>query len=170
MADFPRSSAAITNLDAVPVVPNTTGEGAQGYLREASGSLTGVAADGTGSVYRFVRVASTVKVKTVHLEAGDMGTTGALNVGVHYATNHKTGAGAVIDADFFASAVVTTTAVPRTDITNEGGFYPINKRVQPLWQAVGLSADPGGYFDITAMPSAAGDADALIGVGITFVD
>jgi hypothetical protein len=57
--------------------------------------------------------------------------------------------GVVIDVDFFASAVDFAAAV-RADVTNEGGFYPMSKRNQPLWQALGLSADPGGFIDIVA--------------------
>jgi hypothetical protein len=32
----------------------------------------------------------------------------------------------------------------RKDVTNTGTTYPTDKREQPLWQAIGLSADPGG--------------------------
>ena len=55
-----------------------------------------------------------------------------------------------IDADFFASAIDCASAVAITDITNESTTNTIAKRAMPLWQAVGLSADPMCLFDIVA--------------------
>jgi hypothetical protein len=52
--------------------------------------------------------------------------------------------------DFFATAIDCASAVAPTDVTNESGTYTIDKRNQPIWQAVGLTTDPGGYFDIVA--------------------
>ena len=55
-----------------------------------------------------------------------------------------------IDADFFASAVVMTTqsTLGWTPITFESGTYTAAKMKQPIWEAAGLSEDPGGFIDI----------------------
>jgi len=42
-------------------------------------------------------------------------------------------------------------AVAPTDKTNSGGTYTIDKRGKQLWDALGLTSDPGGYFDIVAV-------------------
>ena len=51
---------------------------------------------------------------------------------------------------FLATVIDCASAVVPTEVVNESGTYTLDKRKQPLWQAVGLSADPGGYFDIVA--------------------
>jgi len=169
-------SAAITNLDAIPVVAVTTGEGAPGYLREVDAYITTVAADDTSSTYRLARLPATAKVKSVHFESADTGGTGTVNVGLYHSDSTVDGTpvslqGDVIDADFFASAIdVSGAAVARTDITNEGGFYPISARNQPLWQAAGLSSNPGGFIDVVISVAASLTNAAVMGVGITFVD
>ena len=40
--------------------------------------------------------------------------------------------------------------VTPTEVVNESTQYSMNERVLPLWQAAGLSADPGGLFDVVA--------------------
>ena len=70
---------------------------------------------------------------------------GMFNVGV-YRTNRD--GGAVVDVDLFGSAIDLGAAVVDSEISNESTEYTIAKRAQPLWQAAGLSADPGGHLDI----------------------
>lgn len=166
------SSTAVAGLDATPRVPPTSGEGGHGYLQEVDGYVTSVAADDTSSVYRIVRVPSTCKVKSVVIDSADVGAAGAVDVGVYYSTNHRTGAGAVISAALFGSAIdVNTAALVRSDITNESGSYGIDKRNQPLWQAAGLTSDPGGHFDITIkVQTTLGASGGVMGLTVTFVD
>jgi|KBSMisStaDraftv2_1062788.scaffolds.fasta_scaffold481880_2 hypothetical protein len=146
-------STPITNLDANPVVPNTAGEGGPAPLVSvSSGDVVGVAASSVNATYQFVRVPSNCKIKQILFDT-ETQAAGAIDIGLYYATDGEGGkptallAAAAIDQDFFASAV-TITAVAITDVTNESGTYTPLKRNQPLWQAVGLSSDPGGYFDI----------------------
>lgn len=169
-------STPITNLDTIPVVANTSGEGAPGVLREVSGSVTTVAADGTSSTYALVRIPSTAKVKAVYFESDDTGGTGTVNVGLSYSTSTRDGTtvsnqGDVIDADFFASAIdISGAAVVRTDITNEAGFYKIDERNKAIWDAVGLTSDPGGFFDVVVSVAAALTNAGVLGVSVQYVD
>lgn len=146
-------SSFITNADASPSVANTAGEGGPARLSIVDGSAVGVASSSINSTYQFVRVPSNCKIKRLWFESAAQ-TAGALDLGVYYATDGEGKqptalvAASAIDQDFFASAVVVSTAVVITEVTNESGTYTIDKRTQPLWQAVGLTADPGGYFDI----------------------
>lgn len=146
-------STPITNLDASPAVANTAGEGAPTSLKVVDAFLTGVASSSINATYQFVRVPSNCKVKNIVFES-EAQAAGAMDIGVYYATDGEGGqatallAAAAISQAFFASAVAITSAVTPTDVTNESGTYTLDKRSQPLWQAVGLSSDPGGWFDI----------------------
>lgn len=148
-------STPITNLDATPVVPQTTGEGGPGYCRSNFGFVTAVAADAAGSTYQLVRVPSNAKVQSLLFTSEAQGA-GAVQLGLYYSTSKVDGTavanqGAVIDAKFFADQFSIAAAVgPVEKVWATGGSNTLDKRNQPLWQAAGLSADPGGYFDIVA--------------------
>jgi hypothetical protein len=80
---------------------------------------------------------------------------GKFDLGVYYSSSTSDGTapsvrGTVVDADFFASAIECASAVTPTNVTAESGVYTLDERSQPLWQALDLSSDPGGYFDIVA--------------------
>lgn len=159
-------STAITNADATPYVVNSTGSGAPGALEHVDQSLVILAGSVADSTYRFVRVATTVKVKRVKFQSQAQGA-GAFDIGVYYPTTGPTAkadlAANAVDQDFFASAVSAASAVQPTDVTNESGTYTADKQTQPLWAAVGLSADPGGEFDIVATVKT---TDVTTGTGI----
>lgn len=147
-------SASITNRDASPPVANTTGIGAQGYLKEISDYTTLPASQSITSVNRIVRVPTDAKMKSLILEA-EAQAAGTYDIGLYYSSSANDGTSvanqsAVIDADFFASAVNNAAAIAPTEVLNESGNNGIANRNKPLWQAAGLSADPGGFFDICA--------------------
>lgn len=164
-------SAQITNADSTPIVLSNSGVAGPYRLNHYEGYVTTGSDSDAGTKYLLLRVKTDVKVKQVVLESAAQGATFTVNVGLYYADDARyvtpgnaANVGAVVDADFFASAVVLTNAYGPTDVTNEGGFYGIDKRGQPLWQAAGLSADPGGYFDIVATTTVAGTGGALLGL------
>lgn len=168
-------SAPITGLDAIPAVQPTAGEGGPQSLKEVDGYVTAVAADAAGSTYRLARVKSTCKVKNVTLESEAQGA-GKVQIGVYYsdATNDGTPAalaGTVIAVSLFANDVDVASAV-NTSVVNQSGNYDLSKRVQPLWKAAGLSADPGGCFDIVATvhTTAITTGTGKIGVRVSFAE
>lgn len=146
-------STGVTNLDTLPVVPVTAGVYGPGRLRHVAGYVTTTSGVTIGSTYAMVRIPSNAHVKRVTWEAAAM-TQGPFDVGLSYSTSTIDGTipdnqGDVIDADFFASATSAASAVVcGTDITNESGTYTVAKRYKQIWDAVGLSSDPGGYFDV----------------------
>lgn len=154
-------SPAITNLDATPVVPQSTGEGSPGYLREVSGFVTAVAADAAGSTYQLVRVPTNAKVKALNLWNEAQGA-GKVQIGLYYSDSTVDGTppanqGLVVPTngvDFFASDVDLTSDVNGVDelFQNKAtsGRNNLSLINTPLWSAVGLTSDPGGYFDIVA--------------------
>lgn len=148
-------TAQITNLDASPAVYNTAGNGAPTNVKVVDGYVTAAAADGAGTKYLMNRIPSHAVVKTMAIASEAQGA-GKVNVGVYYADDARylaggsANSGVAIDDDFFATDVDLAAKVQPTDITFESGTYTFDKWSQPLWQAVGLTSDPGGMFDIVA--------------------
>ena len=50
-----------------------------------------------------------------------------------------------------ASDISCASAVASADVINESGNYTVDKRGKQLWDALGLTTDPGGFFDIVAV-------------------
>lgn len=150
MAVSPLKSPSITNRDATPKVAND-GRIYGAPLRSTIGIVSSLAADDIGSTYRFCAVPSNALVRGVFYSTAAQGGSAALDIGVYRSTADG---GAVVDADFFASGVSTVSVLVRTDVTHESAIYTAAKRVQPLWQAAGLTADPGGELDIVATVTA----------------
>lgn len=162
-----RKSAQITNRDAVPSVFNTNTTGPVARAFNSVAKITAVAsADVSGDVYRFMEVPTNCRVDTVKLWCGALAGSSAADIGVY--RNTRDG-GAVVDADFFASAQSLVSALSGTEVSNESTVYTLAKREQPLWQAVGLSADPGGTFDICATLTATVNTGGDILLSVTGV-
>lgn len=154
-------SAGLTGLNASPFTPIKTGAAAAGYLKQLEGYATVIASSDTSSTYRLIRLPSNAKVKHLFLEAEANGASTAWNIGLWYSSNPKDGtppalAGTVIDADFFDTALANTNAIQSVDlVATDSPGYNISEREKPLWEAAGLSADPGGFFDVVMQPSTA---------------
>jgi len=170
-------STAITSLDASPAVISTAGEGGRSLLQSiSSGDVIGVASSSINATYQFVRVPSNCKVKQVIFDS-EAQAAGAVDIGVYYATDGTGGqptsllAAAAISQALFASAVALTSLSQPTDVTNESGTYTPAKRNQPLWQAAGLTADPGGYFDIVGtLTTAITTGTGKMGLTVNYTD
>ena len=153
MATENLKSATVTNLDASPIVANTAGEGgAAGRVVVSSDYSTASLSASVTSTYRLVRVPSNCKIKNIFFES-EAQTAGTFDIGLYYSSStiDSSLAGVVVPScqTLFASAI-DCSAVVRTDCTNESTNYTLLKRNQPIWQAAGLTTDPGGYFDIVA--------------------
>ncbi len=146
-------SAFITNADASPVVANTAGEGENQSLQVIEGSIVAAATSSQASTFQFVRVPSNCKIKQMYFESATQ-TAGTINLGIYYSTDgmgqRPTAlvAASAISTAFFAAAISMAGATGPVNVTNPAGNYTIDLRSQPLWQAVGLTTDPGGNFDI----------------------
>lgn len=169
-------STPVTNLDATPIVPSTAGEGGKGYLTEISGYVTAPASASADSTFRFVRVPTTAKIKAVVLASGAQGA-GKVDVGLYYPTTGRTGvadlAANALDQDFFATDVDLASAVQPTDVTFEAGAgYILSEINTPLWQAAGLTSDPGGFLDIAATvhTTAVTTGTGVIMLSVRYVD
>lgn len=166
-------TTVITNLDASPPLRPTSGFGGSGRVEHVDGVITTTTGKTSGSTYRMARVPSNAIIKDIKAWLDAAATTLTGDIGVYYSSagdGTSTGnTGLVIDADFFASAVALGAVVTKTEYSTESGTYTGAKRKQPLWQAVGLTADPGGFFDIVLTTTATNSDAATLNVEVLYV-
>lgn len=151
-------SLLITHLDATPATSDTVGEGAAGTLRSIGAYLTVSASMAAGSTYQLVRLPTNAKVKNVWFESEAQGA-GKFNLSVYYSDSTIDGTqvskqGIIVPTtgdQFFASDIDCASAVAKTNVTNESGNYTVGLRNKALWDALALTSDPGGFFDIVAV-------------------
>lgn len=149
------------------------GFGAPARLKSASGTIVPLANDNTTSTYQMVRVPSYAVLKHVWFTGQAQGA-GTFDCSVYYSDSQIDGTpfavqGLVVPttgATFIADAVVNAAAVAQLEILGYGGtaagWTPamINKR---LWDALALTTDPGGYFDIVLVCT---DTAVTTGTGV----
>jgi len=170
-------STFITNLDASPAVINTAGEGGPAPVKDVDGWATVIASGSVGATYQLARVPSNAKIKSITWESEAQGA-GKFNLGVYYATDGEGGrptsllVANTINANLFATDIDTTSAITPVNYVNQSTNYTLDKRTQPLWQAAGLSSDPGGYFDIVATvhTTAVTTGTGKIGIRVSYTD
>lgn len=161
-------STSVTNASASPITKNDRTIGF-GKMMEAMGMVTPLSTAEVASTYRFCRVPSNCRLSQVLISAADFTTAGVVDIGLY-----KSGdaGGAVVDADFFASLVdlaAGSGAGTHLDVTNESGTYTVAKQEKLLWDAVGLTADPGCDFDIVATVTTAFNGGAAMLVKARYV-
>ena len=146
--DLTLKSTNITDREAVPKVIRNPGQGGTGTAQTAYGYIPSVTASlSATSVIRLVDLPSNAVVSSIKVSSGAQ-TAGKFDIGI-YRTNAD--GGAAVDQDFFttdldcASAVVDQECVMKATSVNT-----LAKRAQPLWQAIGMSSDPGGRLDLCA--------------------
>lgn len=172
MAVVTTKATAVTNADAATQTNNSQ-KIAGGRLRESVGTIEAVSGDSIASVYRLARVGSGVRISQIMLSC-DAITTCAGDVGVYDVA--AVNGGAVVDADFFASAQSLATALVNTDVTHEadaadaGSGFGLADVEKPLWQALGLSADPNKLYDIAVTLTAAAGSAGTVSMKVRYVD
>ncbi len=140
-------SQLATNDVATPRVANPSITH-KGHFREASARAVTAADQADNDIIWMHRVPTNCRISELLLTAADATTGGAIDIGLYYPPELG---GTVIDRDFFASALALTGGpFAEVDEKNESTTYTLTKQQQPLWEAVGLSADPGGEFYICA--------------------
>lgn len=151
-------STAITNADASPIISNQGGKGAPAELRSVSESMLIPASASAGSTVRLVRIPTNAKVKHVWFESEAMAA-GKFNLSVYFSDSYTDGTapanrGLIVPTtgdQFFASDIDCASAVLLADFINESGNNPPQNRNKELWDALALTSDPKGYFDLVAV-------------------
>lgn len=172
MAVVTLKSTAVTNSDALPqtLSPQRIDGG---RIRERVGFIEAGAADSIGSVYRLMRINSVDRVSRLLLSC-DAITTAVGDIGIYDISSVN--AGAVVDADFFASAQALTSALVNQDVTHEadaadaGTGFGLADVEKPLWQALGLASDPGKQYDVAVTLTAAATGAGTVVLRLQYID
>ncbi len=153
-------STQITNRDASPKVL-TNSNVSKGAVMAAVGTLESISGNDIDSVYRFFQVPSNAVVSSLLLYCDDLGSTTIGDIGLHDTTANGA---AVVDRDFFASAVsLKDGALNGSDVLHESGVaYEIALADQMIWQALTLTVDPKKMYDVTIMLTAANNGTGTI--------
>ena len=144
MAVVNTKAQALQNADAKPVVFNNA-RVTRMDLHASVGTVESVSGDNTGSTYRTSRFPSNAKVSEVLLSNDALGGGCAADIGIYLAEE-----GAVVDADVFGSAVSLIAAQTKLDVTHESGVYDFADIDKPIWEVLGLSADPQVDYELVA--------------------
>lgn len=152
-------STSITNLDASPIVANSSGVGAAIIERRIADVVTpttgGLVA--TTSTYKMVRVPTNIQLQHVNLYSDSALDTGggsaalAFDIGVYYSDSTTDGTPAANQGTAVADNCIADAYAYKgstSALAVEAGKWTAANRQLPLWQAAGLSSDPGGNFDI----------------------
>jgi hypothetical protein len=111
----------------------------------------------TGDVLRLFTVRSSDRVLRMNVANFDLGTAVPLDIGLRLAD------GTVVDADCFCDSTVLDLGTARTVLTDVLGSANMADCVaghidadeadfgQPLWKALGLTADPGLVYEVVAL-------------------
>lgn len=172
-------SIPITNLDATPPLANTTGEGAPGFERVISDFVDAVTADDTSSTYRLCRFPSNAKIKQVTISSLIL-TAGSADINVAHSDAADDGTPsdkqgtipqiAAADNKLFGAAQSLVLAGVRTDFTFKAPtVYDPADQNKPIWEVLGFTADPGGYFDILISITTIVTTGGRVGVEVRFV-
>ena len=157
MAVVAVKSTLITNADATPVVFNSPRvDGGPERVAVSTADIT--SGDSIASTYRMFRVPSNAVMTDLKIYSPDIGTTTIADIGLYAADG-----GAVVDADFFASALsLKDGALNGTDVLHESTVFSIANSGKELWSALALSSDPGVFYDVTLTLTAAADATGTV--------
>ena len=165
MAVVTVKSAAITNRDAVPSVINSR-SGGGGDIKHARGEAVITSGDSIASKYLVCSIPSNAVPISVRLSAPDIGTTTVADIGLYKSTQNG---GAVVDADFFGSAVVLNAgALSKVEQIFESGVITIANAMKRIWEHLALSADPNLTYDVVLTLTGAADATGTVMVEIDY--
>lgn len=170
MAVVNKLSAALAQRDGIPSQLNSNAAPtklATGRVKESIGVIAVANGDSAASILRFFSIHSSWRVGS--LMASCTAITGAAaDIGLYNLPTFN--AGAVVDADFFASAQDLAAALDSTNVLRESGLITVEKLEWPIWRLLGLQADPGLYYDVAATLTAGATAAGFVGLKGHFID
>lgn len=163
MAVVTLKSTQITNRDAVPAVRSNT-VNSYGRKRVTGGMVAAANGDSIGSKYILAQIPSNARITELTLSCTAI-TSGAADFGLYQTTQ---AGGVVVAVSAFSAAKSIAAALKNATILRDNTFTPALME-KPIWQVLGLAADPGGFYDIVATLTAATTASGNMGVDVEFV-
>jgi len=170
----------IANRDASPSVL-TDPIVAVGAVREAWGCENLPASSDNGSFVKCVSVPSSARLSSLQLSAAASINTTSLDIGAWFPTTiqNQSGytvqsgvvAGRLIQSSAFAVAITVpdTTGLIDTDALGTLANNTIPERNMPLWQNLGLAADPGCNIDLGIVVRTVNTAAGYVGLRARYV-
>lgn len=157
-------SALVTNSDATPPTANAALVDG-GRMREQVGTVEVAAADDDNSVFRMSRVRSSWRISEllIHNDAITGGTD--YNLGLYDPADRG---GVVVDDNLFGDALNLSSAQAGVNVTFEGG--DVANIAKPIWELLGLSADPDLTYDIALTGITVGTAAGTISLQVRYTD
>ena len=160
MAVVTVKSAKITGRDSVPPSKGGIGAGPRKLYEEVA-TVEVTNGDSIASKFVLMQIPSSARMSELIVFC-DAITSAAADFGIYQTTANG---GAVVDADAFGSAVSIASAITTgTNILHESGVLDISEVEQPLWQVLGLTADPVRMYDLVATLTAAATASGTLTV------
>jgi hypothetical protein len=160
------TSTLISNGSARPSVLNSANAGAPGAVQNTYAAVSVTTGEVSTNVLRIVRVPSNARAISVRASSTPLGGTCAGDIGLYRIAEEG---GAVVDADFFGSAVSFVAANNATEQLAESAVNTPILQGQPLWQAAGLAADPRTYFDVAVTLTANVSSAGSLGLSVSYV-
>lgn len=160
---------AITNLDATPPV-RTTNYGQTAQLIFAT--ITATTGKTAGSTYQMVRLPSNAILHSLRMWLDSGVTTFDGDITLYYSDTWADGtdanaSGGAVAAHVFKTAVDLHAITTPTEYFL-GGNLVGSKLGQPLWQQAGLTADPGGFFDIVLLTTSTTSGAPVLNTAASF--
>jgi len=152
MAVANTKSTIVTNADASPR-KMTSAKVSHGRLREAVATVETLAADDAESLYRLFRVKSNWRISSLEIGHDAVTAMNTADIGIWQTADNG---GAVVDANYFGSAVDMTSAAALTDRMYEATATEISEIEKELWQLLDLTADPEIEYDIGVIATTTG--------------
>jgi hypothetical protein len=152
MAGFNRKAPPLANRDSLPQLPNDPRFGGRPFHR--LGIVLAVTADDATSRYGFFSIPSGCIIKSCSVSNDALGAATAVSFGLFETTQNGGGfalvnAGGVANANqFFGAAVAVATAAYKASLLPVAAWQTVAKSAQPVWQILGLAADPVRDYDV----------------------
>lgn len=164
MAVVNTKSSSITNRDATPSVASNS-RLTKANVMEGFGFVAVANGDSIASTLRFCSIPSNARPSQLLLSCTAI-TSGAGDVGLYQTADNG---GAVVDADFFASAVSIATILSNSDVTRESGIITLPNSEKTVWELLGLTADPVRDYDVVMTLTAATTAAGSTALAVRYV-
>lgn len=170
MAVVNKLSAALAQRDGVPSQTNSTQAStkvATGRVKESIGVIAVANGDSATSVLRFFSIHSSWRVSQLLLSCSAV-TGAAANIGLYDLPTVN--AGAAVNATLFASAQSLASALDAATVLRQSTTISVDKLEQPIWKLLGLTVDPGKWFDVGAALTADATAAGNVALKGHFID
>jgi len=153
---------AVVNTKSTEVTNADAGDGkmtAGDKIKTKNQTVETVATDSAGSVYRLLRVHSSIRPHSLQVGHDAITSMTTADIGVY---DTAANGGAVVDIDLFGSAInMSSASSGMVERQLEDDNTDIDKIGKSLWEYLGLTSDPNKEYDLaitatTNAPTAAG--------------